>query len=102
MDLDLAFVSEKPVALTFASNDEDKSFYKAWKISNRLSLMFMWTIVVNSISPQLQYWKCQGFYKIYRKYDEKSHCFDQFAKFLESRVICAQYTISKHHNKMML
>ena len=43
---------------------------------------------------QLQYWKCHGFYKIYEKYDEKAHCFDQFAKFLESQGICAQYTIS--------
>ena len=44
---------------------------------------------------QLQYWKCQGFYKIYEKYDEKAHCFDPFAKFLECHGICAQYTIPR-------
>ena len=32
---------------------------------------------------------------MYVKYDEKAHCFDSFAKFLESHGICAQYTISK-------
>ncbi|XP_050935247.1 uncharacterized protein LOC127143976 [Cucumis melo] len=41
LDLDLALLSEKPAAITPASSDEDRSFYKAWERSNRLSLMFM-------------------------------------------------------------
>ena len=31
------------------------------------------------------------FIKIYGKYDDKAHCFDPFAKFLENHCICAQY-----------
>ena len=46
LDLDLTLLSEEPVALTFANSDEDKSFYKAWERSNRLTLMFMLMIVI--------------------------------------------------------
>ncbi|KAA0046843.1 Retrovirus-related Pol polyprotein from transposon TNT 1-94 [Cucumis melo var. makuwa] len=54
LDLDLALLSEKPVAITSASSDEDRSFYKAWKRSNRLSLMFMQMTVANNIKSTIK------------------------------------------------
>ncbi|KAA0035714.1 Retrovirus-related Pol polyprotein from transposon TNT 1-94 [Cucumis melo var. makuwa] len=54
LDLDLALLSEKPAAITPASSDEDKSFYKAWKRSNRLSLMFMRMTVANNIKSTIK------------------------------------------------
>ncbi|CAL1413590.1 unnamed protein product [Linum trigynum] len=49
LDLDLALLSETPVALTDASSAEEKSFHKAWERSNRLSLMFLRMTVANNI-----------------------------------------------------
>ncbi|XP_050935205.1 uncharacterized protein LOC127143943 [Cucumis melo] len=54
LDLDLALLSEKPTSTTSASSDEDRSFYKAWERSNRLSLMFMRMIVVNNIKSTIK------------------------------------------------
>ncbi|TYK25798.1 UBN2_2 domain-containing protein [Cucumis melo var. makuwa] len=54
LDLDLAFLSEKPAAITSASSDEDRSFYKAWERSNRLSLMFMRMTVANNIKSTIK------------------------------------------------
>ena len=41
LDLDLAIQSERLAALTETSNTEERSFYKAWERTNRLSLSFM-------------------------------------------------------------
>ncbi|KAL8128992.1 hypothetical protein V2J09_018147 [Rumex salicifolius] len=49
LDLDLAILNDKPADLTEASTPEQRSFYKAWERSNRLSLMFMRMAVENNI-----------------------------------------------------
>ncbi|KAA0036645.1 Retrovirus-related Pol polyprotein from transposon TNT 1-94 [Cucumis melo var. makuwa] len=54
LDLDLALLSEKPAAITSASSDEDRSFYKAWERLNRLSLMFMRMTVANNIKSTIK------------------------------------------------
>ncbi|KAA0061427.1 UBN2 domain-containing protein [Cucumis melo var. makuwa] len=54
LDLDLALLSEKPAAITTASSGEDRSFYKAWEKSNRLSLMFMRMTVANNIKSTIK------------------------------------------------
>ncbi|KAA0040148.1 UBN2 domain-containing protein [Cucumis melo var. makuwa] len=54
LDLDLALLSEKPTAITSASSDEDRYFYKAWERSNRLSLMFMRMTVANNIKSTIK------------------------------------------------
>ena len=41
LDLDLAIRIEKPAAISDDSRNEEKAHYRAWKKSNRLSLMFM-------------------------------------------------------------
>ena len=47
LDLDLAFLNEKPSTLTANSSTKQRSSYNAWG-SNRPSLMFMRMIVVNN------------------------------------------------------
>ncbi|KAA0042825.1 Retrovirus-related Pol polyprotein from transposon TNT 1-94 [Cucumis melo var. makuwa] len=54
LDLDLALLNEKPAAITPASSDEDRSFYKARERSNRLSLMFMRMTVANNIKSTIK------------------------------------------------
>ncbi|KAA0055982.1 Retrovirus-related Pol polyprotein from transposon TNT 1-94 [Cucumis melo var. makuwa] len=54
LDLDLALLSEKPAAITSASSDEDRSFYKSWERSNRLSLTFMRITVANNIKSTIK------------------------------------------------
>ena len=45
LDLDLTLLIDKLVAINYLSNIEQRSFHKAWKKSNKLSLMFMHVIV---------------------------------------------------------
>ncbi|KAK4716224.1 hypothetical protein R3W88_014562 [Solanum pinnatisectum] len=57
MDLDLALLNDKPTAITDKSSEDEKSFHKSWKHSNRLSLMFMRMTVANNIKstiPQIE------------------------------------------------
>ncbi|KAA0056423.1 Retrovirus-related Pol polyprotein from transposon TNT 1-94 [Cucumis melo var. makuwa] len=54
LDLDLALLNEKPAAITPASSDKDRSFYKTWERSNRLSLMFMRMTVANNIKSTIK------------------------------------------------
>ncbi|XP_050946549.1 uncharacterized protein LOC127151171 [Cucumis melo] len=54
LDLDLALLNEKPAAITPASSNKDRSFYKAWERSNRLSLMFMRMTVANNIKSTIK------------------------------------------------
>ena len=49
LDLDLTLITDKLVAITNSSSTKQMSFHKAWKISNRLSLMFMRITIVNNI-----------------------------------------------------
>ena len=49
MNLDLALQVEKPTAITVTSSVEEKLYYKNWKRSNRLSLMFMRMSIANNI-----------------------------------------------------
>ncbi|XP_016484865.1 uncharacterized protein LOC107805348 [Nicotiana tabacum] len=57
MDLNLALLNDKPTTITVSSRADEKSFYKAWERSNRLSLMFMRMNIANnikSIIPQTE------------------------------------------------
>ena len=47
LDLDIALGFEKPLALTDTSSVEEKTLYKAWEKSNRLSIMFMRMTIAN-------------------------------------------------------
>ncbi|XP_047267679.1 uncharacterized protein LOC124898099 [Capsicum annuum] len=53
LDLDVALYSEKPTAITEASSDEEKSYYKHWDWSNRLGLMFMRMNIAGNIKTTL-------------------------------------------------
>ncbi|XP_047267550.1 uncharacterized protein LOC124897971 [Capsicum annuum] len=53
LDLDVALYSKKPTVITEASSDEEKSYYKHWDRSNRLSLMFMRINIVGNIKTTL-------------------------------------------------
>ncbi|XP_075076904.1 uncharacterized protein LOC142163508 [Nicotiana tabacum] len=53
MDLDLGLLNDKPVAITNSSSADEKSFYKIWERSNRLSLMFMRMNIANNIKSTI-------------------------------------------------
>jgi len=53
LDIDLALQVEKSIAITDASSNEEKAHYKAWKRSNRLSLMFMRISIISNIKSTL-------------------------------------------------
>jgi len=53
LDLDLAMLEEKSVTIIDASSNEEKTHYKLWERSNRLSLMFMRMAVTESIKTTL-------------------------------------------------
>ena len=53
LDLDLTLQVEKPVVITDSSSAEEKPYYKNWKRSNRLSLMFMRMSIANNIKSAL-------------------------------------------------
>ena len=53
LDLDSALQVEKPAAITDTSSAEEKSYYKNWERSNRLSLMFMRMSIANNIKSAL-------------------------------------------------
>ncbi|XP_038971580.1 uncharacterized protein LOC120104456 [Phoenix dactylifera] len=53
LDLDLALRSEKPADITDLSSSEERSFYKTWERSNRLSIMFMRMSIANNIKSTL-------------------------------------------------
>ena len=53
LDLDLVILEEKFVTITDASSNKEKSCYKAWEKSNRLSLMFMRMTFADNIKTTL-------------------------------------------------
>ncbi|XP_047266012.1 uncharacterized protein LOC107867886 [Capsicum annuum] len=53
LDLDVALYFEKSNAITEASSDEEKSYYKYWDRSNRLDLMLMRMNIVGNIKTTL-------------------------------------------------
>ncbi|XP_070005609.1 uncharacterized protein [Nicotiana sylvestris] len=53
MDLDLVLLNDKPAAITDSSSADEKSFYKAWERSNRLSIMFMRMNIANNIKSTI-------------------------------------------------
>ncbi|KAK9148100.1 hypothetical protein Scep_006857 [Stephania cephalantha] len=53
LDLDLALQYEKPDVITEESSVDEKTFHKAWKKSNRLSIMLMRMTIVSSIKSTL-------------------------------------------------
>nr|KYP55707.1 Retrovirus-related Pol polyprotein from transposon TNT 1-94 [Cajanus cajan] len=69
LDLDLAIQVEKPAAITDDSSNEEKTHYKAWEKSNRLSLMFMRMSIANNIKSALP----------------KTESAKEFMKFVEER-----------------
>ncbi|KAL5159550.1 hypothetical protein HKD37_15G043855 [Glycine soja] len=61
LDHDLAMLEEKFVTIIYASSNEEKVHYKAWKRYNRLSLMLMRMIVANNIKttlPKIEMGEC--------------------------------------------
>ena len=52
-DLDLAFLEEKPAAITDTSTEAEKIKHKAWDRSNRLCLSFMRMTIANNIKSTL-------------------------------------------------
>jgi len=69
LDLDTVFHVEKPAAITDASSTEEKTHYKVWERSNRLSLMFMRMSIANNIKSALP----------------KTESATEFMKFVEER-----------------
>ncbi|PHT33992.1 Alpha-amylase 3, chloroplastic [Capsicum baccatum] len=53
LDVDVALYFEKSTAITEASSDEEKSYYKHWDRSNRLGLMFMLMNIAGNIKTTL-------------------------------------------------
>ena len=53
LDHDLAILEEKPATITDASSNAEKAHYKAWKRSNRHSLMFMRMTIADNIKKVL-------------------------------------------------
>nr|KYP55368.1 hypothetical protein KK1_001580 [Cajanus cajan] len=53
LDLDLVILEEKPTTITDSSNDKEKTYYKAWEKSNKLSLMFIRMTITYSIKTTL-------------------------------------------------
>nr|XP_016485437.1 PREDICTED: uncharacterized protein LOC107805853 [Nicotiana tabacum] len=53
MDLDLALLNDKPAAITDSSSADEKSFYKAWELSNKISLIFMRMNIANNIKSTI-------------------------------------------------
>ena len=53
LDLDLAFITDKPPEATDDSTPEQVEQSKAWAKSNRLSLMFMRMTIANNIKTSL-------------------------------------------------
>ncbi|PHU18205.1 60S ribosomal protein L35a-3 [Capsicum chinense] len=53
LDLDVALYSGKSTAITEASSDEEKPYYKHWDRSNRLGLMFMRMNIAGNVKTTL-------------------------------------------------
>ena len=61
LDLDLTLLIDKLVAINYLSNIEQRSFHKAWKKSNKLSLMFMHVIVATWHKKFMEEWSQSNF-----------------------------------------
>jgi len=77
-DLNTVFHVEKPAAITDASSTEEKTRYKVWERSNRLSLMFMQMSITNNIKAALP----------------KTESATEFMKFVEERSQTADKSLS--------
>ena len=53
LDLDLTLLTNKSVDMPNSNNIEHKSFHKVWKISNKLSLMFIQMTIANNIKSTI-------------------------------------------------
>ncbi|XP_016467280.1 uncharacterized protein LOC107789915 [Nicotiana tabacum] len=53
LDLDVALYTERPTAITETSNTEERSYFKHWDRSNRLSLMFIQMNIAGNIKTTL-------------------------------------------------
>ncbi|XP_047262415.1 uncharacterized protein LOC107865059 [Capsicum annuum] len=76
LDLDVVLYSEKPTAITEASSDEEKSYYKHWDRSNRLGLMFMRMNIVGNIKTTLP--KTESAKELLKLVEESSQTADKF------------------------
>ncbi|XP_019238343.1 PREDICTED: uncharacterized protein LOC109218437 [Nicotiana attenuata] len=53
LDLDVALYTERPTAITETSSTEERSYFKHWDMSNRLSLMFIRMNIAGNIKTTL-------------------------------------------------
>ncbi|XP_019261759.1 PREDICTED: uncharacterized protein LOC109239623 [Nicotiana attenuata] len=53
LDLDVALYTERPTAITETSSTEERSYFKHWDRSNRLSLMFIRMNIAGNIKTTL-------------------------------------------------
>ena len=75
MDLDLALRVEKPADITILSTVEEKTHYKTWERSNRLSMMYMQMSIVNNIKTTLL--KTDNAKKMLKFVEERSQIADK-------------------------
>ncbi|XP_047257516.1 uncharacterized protein LOC124889599 [Capsicum annuum] len=75
LDLDVALYFEKLTAITEASSDEEKSYYKHWDRSNRLGLMFMRMHIVCNIKTTLS--KTENAKELLKLVEESSQTTDK-------------------------
>ncbi|XP_027351018.1 uncharacterized protein LOC113862062 [Abrus precatorius] len=75
LDLDLALQEEKPTDITDTSSNEEKTHYKAWERSNRLSLMFMLMSVAENIKTALS--KTENAKQFMKNVEERSQTADK-------------------------
>ncbi|XP_047268106.1 uncharacterized protein LOC124898510 [Capsicum annuum] len=75
LDLDAALYFEKPTAITEASSDEEKSYYKHWDRSNRLGLMFMRMTIMGNIKTTLP--KAESAKELLKLVEESSQTADR-------------------------
>ncbi|XP_027362824.1 uncharacterized protein LOC113870431 [Abrus precatorius] len=75
LDLDLALQEEKPTAIIDTRSNEEKTHYKAWKRSNRLSLMFMRMSVAENIRTALS--KTESEKQFMKNMEERSQTADK-------------------------
>jgi len=75
LDLDLAIRIEKPVDITDESSNEEKTHYRVWEKSNRLSLMFMRMSIASNIKSSLP--KTENAEEFMKSVEERSQTADK-------------------------
>ncbi|KAH1239471.1 hypothetical protein GmHk_08G023898 [Glycine max] len=89
LDLDLAILEEKSATIIDANSNEEKTHYKAWKRSSRLSLMFMRMTVADSIKTTLHKTNAKEFMKLVEKRSQTTN--KSFAETLMSTLTTMKF-----------